>query len=162
MRQILSCTDNDITIRGEGIEYKISRSAIIVPYISIEPKLMGDIKKNLDQLSRIDPRSARPVQAFKTNLISGKLTLKESGGYGWLNSWCYTQSHAPYGEGHNFIKSLEKTLFGFEIEEKIWGEKDGKRVNHGIDHIFNLASKKIHNTFGPCLKCQKSDEIETL
>lgn len=150
MRKILDCTDNEITISGDGIEYKISRSAIIIPYIKVEPKLMADIEKNLDQLSRIDTRSAGTVQAFKGSLKNGRLSLRERGGYGWLNSWCYTPSDRSYGRGHDYIKSLEKALFGFEIGEKIWGETGGKRNDPGIDYIFSLASKKIHDKYGPC------------
>lgn len=150
MRKILDCTDNEMTMSGEGIEYKITRSAIIIPYIKIEPNLKADIEKNLDQLSRIDPRSAGTVQAFKANLMNGRLSLRDRGGYGWLNSWCYTPSDRSYGRGHDYIKSLEKILFGFEIGEKIWGETGGKRIDPGVDYIFNLVSKKIHDKFGPC------------
>ncbi len=150
MRTISKCADNEITVTGEGIEYTISRSAIIIPHIMIEQKLMADIEKNLDQLSRIDPRSAGTVQAFKGNLKNGKLSLRDRGGYGWLNSWCYTPSDRSYGRGHDYIKSLEKILFGFEIGEKIWGERDGRRIDPGVDHIFNLAFKKIHEKYRPC------------
>ena len=150
MRKILNCTVNEIFISGDGIEYKISRSESIIPYISIEPKLMADIEQKLDMLSRIDKRSKGTMQAFNVNLKRGNLTLRERGGYGWLNTWCYTPSTRPYGRGHDYIKSLEKALFGFRIGEKIWGETDGERIDPGVDYIFNLASKKIHENFGSC------------
>ena len=150
MRKILNCTDNKITVNGDGIEYTICRSINIIQDIKIEPKIMADIEAKLDQLLIIDTRPEEIVPKFKRNLRDGKLSLKEMGGYGWLNTWCYTPSDAPYGEGHDSIKSLEKALFGFEIEEKIWGEKDGKRVNPGVNYIFDLASKKIHENLGPC------------
>lgn len=150
MRKIVKCTGNEITVSGDGIEYTINRSAMIIPEIKVEPGILAEIDKELDTLSRIDPRSSGTVLAFKRNLMNGKLGLRERGGYGWLNSWSYTPSTRSYGRGHDYIKSLERTLFGFEIGEKIWGEQSGQRVDPGIDYIFNLASKKIHEKYRPC------------
>ncbi len=155
MRKILKCDkDNEITVSGEGIEYRISRSAITIPEIKIEPEILARIEKELDTLARIDTRASGTVLAFKENLKNGKLSLRDRGGYGWLNSWCYTPSTRSYGRGHDYVKSLEKTLFGFEIGEKIWGETSGKRIDPGVDYIFNLAYKKIHEKYGSCPFCK--------
>lgn len=150
MRKILNCTDDEVTVEGEGVKYTISRSAYIIKNIEIEQKLMDDIVKRLDNLARTDPRSKGTVSAFKGNLQTGRLSLRDRGGYGWLNTWCYTASDRSFGRGHDYIKSLEKTLFGFEIGERIWGETDGKRIDPGPEYIFKLASKRIHDNFGPC------------
>ena len=77
MRSILNCTDNKITVSGEGIEYTINRSAIIISDIKIEPKLIDDLGKKLEYLSRIDTRSKGTVLAFSKNLKNGQLSLRE-------------------------------------------------------------------------------------
>lgn len=148
MREITTSTENDITVKGDGIEYTISRSALLVHDLKIEPTLMATIEQNLDQLSRIDPRSAGTVQAFKENLKNGRLSMRERGGYGWLNSWCYTKSDRSYGRGKDYINGLEQTLFGFRLGEKVWGEQNGQRLDPGFDHIFKLAVKEIQRKFG--------------
>jgi hypothetical protein len=149
-RKILNCTTDEITVEGESVKYTINRSANIITNLEIEPKLMEEIEKKLDNLSRTDPRSKGTVQAFKQNLRRGRLSLRDRGGYGWLNSWLYTRSDRSYGRGHDYIKTIETILFGFELGERIWGEQDGARIDPGFDYIFNLASKRTHENFGEC------------
>lgn len=141
MRKIINYEEGKtISVLGDGIDYTFSSPFKIELKITQE-EITDNININLDRFLDVEPGSKNFVDSLKSNIKSGYLTLDD---YKWINRWSDTDK---FGAGMPNLNSLEFDIFGFKLEKKVDGSKDGERIYTTPEQIFNLFAIKALDTF---------------
>ena len=141
MREIINYEEGKtISVLGDGIDYTLSFPFKIELKITKE-EITDNININLDRFLDVEPGSRNFVDSFKDHLKSGYLTLDD---YKWINRWSDTEK---FGAGKPNLNSLEFDIFGFKLEKKVDGLKEGIKIYSTPEQIFNLFVVKALDTF---------------
>ncbi|MFZ3060155.1 MAG: hypothetical protein WA102_10505 [Candidatus Methanoperedens sp.] len=161
-REIIQCSDKEVTVFGDGIEY--TYRLIDNPSFSFEsstPKSGFDIKiidnainviiyNKLNTFIKNDLRSANLGRIFGQNLSRGSISWAC---YKWLNSHCYTKKTKSWLTTGQLMCDLESILFGFKLRKKLQGQCDHMPVTYTDQEVFDMFFEKTHAKFCPCPVC---------
>ena len=141
MRRIINYEKGKtISVEGDGINYKLSSPFRIELKIT-RREIINNIDTILDNFENAEVGSTKKVDSFKDKIKLGCLEIED---YKWINRWSDT---AKFGAGMTQLKPLEYEIFGFNLEEKVNGSKNGQEIYTTPEQIFNLFVKKAIKTF---------------